>query len=212
MASSKDNKPADQVENVAAPVPAAAAAAPPPELKSETKTPTSYLAVSEVVLRVLLFATTVTAVVVMVTSKQTEWIPYPAPPFRVRNSSRFTDSPAFVYFIAALSVAGLYSIITTLVTILALLKPDNWKHLVSHFVVFDVLLLGIVASATGASGAVAYIGLRGNSHSGWLKVCNIYDTFCAHIASATGVALIASIVLVLLILLSVFTLSRRSLK
>lgn len=86
-----------EVENVAAPEKGAVpATVPPPELKSETKTPTSYLAVAEVVLRVLLFATTVTAVVVMVTSKQTEWIPYPLPPFRIRNSSRFTDSPAFV--------------------------------------------------------------------------------------------------------------------
>lgn len=84
-------------ENVAAAEKGAVpAAVPPPELKSETNTPTSYLAVAEVVLRVLLFATTVTAVVVMVTSKQTEWIPYPLPPFRIRNSSRFTDSPAFV--------------------------------------------------------------------------------------------------------------------
>lgn len=199
------------VENVAAPEKGAVPpAAPPPELKTETSTPTSSLAMAEVVLRGLLVATTVTSVVVMVTSKQTEWIPYPAPPFRIRNSSRFTDSPAFVYFIAALSVAGLYSIISTLLTILALLKPGNWKHLVSHLVVIDVLLLGIVASATGASGAVAYIGLKGNSHSRWNKVCNIYDTFCAHIASATGIGLIASIVLVLLILLSVFTLSRRS--
>lgn len=82
-----------EVKNVAA---AAAAAAPPPELKSERNSPSRYLAVTEVVLRVLLFATTVTAVVVMVTSKQTEWIPYPSPPFRIRNSSRFTDSPAFV--------------------------------------------------------------------------------------------------------------------
>ncbi|KAK1395134.1 CASP-like protein 1 [Heracleum sosnowskyi] len=203
-----------EVENVAAAPEKGAVppAAPPPELKSETNTPTSYLAVAEVVLRVLLFATTVTAVVVMVTSKQTEWIPDRLPPFRIRNSSRFTDSPAFVYFVAALSVAGLYSIISTLLSILALLKPGNWKHLVSHFVVIDVLLLGIVASATGVAGGVAYIGLKGNSHSRWLKICNIYDTFCAHVASATAVALVASIVLVLLILLSVFTLSRRSLK
>lgn len=94
MASSTD-KP--EVENVAAAdKEAVPAAAPPPELKSETNTPTSYLAVGDVVLRVLLFATTVTSVVVMVTSKQTEWIPYPLPPFRIRNSSRFTDSPAFV--------------------------------------------------------------------------------------------------------------------
>ncbi|WOG83370.1 hypothetical protein DCAR_0102545 [Daucus carota subsp. sativus] len=193
------------VENVAAPAPEKGAAA--PEVP-----PRSSLTVVEVVLRVLLFVTTLTAVVVMVTSKQTEWVPVPVPPFRRLNSARWTDSPALVYFVAALSVAGLYSIISTLFSISALSKPGNWKFLVSHFVLLDVLLLGIIASAAGAAGAVAYVGLKGNSHSGWVKICTIYDTYCAHVASSVGVAMVAAFVLVLLILLSVFALIKKSLK
>ena len=52
-------------------------------------------AVVEVVLRVLLFLGSLTAVVVMVTSKQKELVPFP--PFgSVPNTTRFTDTPAFV--------------------------------------------------------------------------------------------------------------------
>nr|Q20BM9.1 RecName: Full=CASP-like protein 1 [Panax ginseng]ABD73297.1 unknown [Panax ginseng] len=145
----------------------------------------------------------------MVTGKQTELIPIPFPPYQIPYSSKFTDSPAFIYFVAAFSVAGLYSIITSLLSGLALLKPGYAKQLVSHFVVVDVLLLGIVAAAIGAAGGVGYIGLRGNSHSRWTKICNIYDTFCQHLAGSIAAGLIASIVLVLLILLSFFTLSRK---
>lgn len=71
------------------------------------------------------------------------------------------------------------------------------------------LLLGIVASAIGAAAGVAYIGLKGNSHVGWQKICNVYGDFCRHIGGSVAVALFGSVVLVLLILLSVYSLSKK---
>lgn len=71
------------------------------------------------------------------------------------------------------------------------------------------LLLGIVAAATGTAGGVAYIGLKGNSHVRWNKICNTYDTFCQHAAASILLSLFASILLVLLILLSVYSLSKK---
>ena len=45
------------------------------------------------------------------------------------------------YFVAALSVAGLYGIISTLLSVYALLKPDWSTRLLSHLVIFDVVSL-----------------------------------------------------------------------
>ncbi|KAG6764855.1 hypothetical protein POTOM_032343 [Populus tomentosa] len=160
-----------------------------------------------VALRVLLFAASVTAVVVMVTAKQTEIVPVPVFPFRAPLEAKFSDSPAFIYFISALSVAGLYGILTTLVSIV--LKPAHETRFLLHFALLDVLMLGIVASATGAAGGVAYIGLKGNSHVGWVKVCNVYDKFCQHVGSSIAVALFASVLLVLFTMLSVFSIYRK---
>ena len=70
-------------------------------------------------------------------------------------------------------------------------------------------MLGLAASATGTAGGVAYIGLKGNSHVGWNKVCNTYDKFCRHVGGSIAVALFASILLVLLVWLSLFTLYSR---
>ncbi|KAE9453221.1 hypothetical protein C3L33_14882, partial [Rhododendron williamsianum] len=126
----------------------------PPELEKEAPPPTGYapppprhdyFRVVDVVLRLLLFAAALVAVVVMGTSKETRLVARILPRYVVFESAKFQDSPAFIYFVAALSVAGLYAIITTL------------------------LLLGIVAAATGAAGGVAYIGIKGNSHTGWPK-------------------------------------------
>jgi uncharacterized protein (TIGR01569 family) len=71
-------------------------------------------------------------------------------------------------------------------------------------------MAGIMASATGAAGAVAYLGLKGNSHTNWSKICNNYGKFCRHIGSSTAVSLFASIILVVLVLLSAYSLSKRS--
>ncbi|KAI3459303.1 hypothetical protein Pfo_015966 [Paulownia fortunei] len=186
------------------------AAAPPPEVKTPGfAPPTDYFALAEVVLRFLLFASALVAVVVIVTSKQTQKVPIQVPPFQASVSAKFNHSPAFIYFVAALSVAGLYSIITTLLSFYALLKPGCCPKLLSHFVIFDVLLLGVVAAATGSAGAVAYIGLKGNSHVGWRKICNVYDEYCKHIGASVAVSLFASIVLAFLILLSVYSLSKK---
>lgn len=71
------------------------------------------------------------------------------------------------------------------------------------------LILGIVASATGAAGGVAYIGLKGNSHVGWTKICNVYDKFCQHVGASIAISLVASVVLVLLVILSAYSLSKK---
>lgn len=183
----------------------------PPEVKTPAgSSSANYFALADVVLRFLLSVSALVAVVVMVTSKQTEKVPIlPFPPFVAAVPAKFNHSPAFIYFVAALSVAGLYSIITTLLSFYALLKPGCCPTVLSHFVIFDVLLLGIVAAATGAAGGVAYIGLKGNSHVGWKKVCDVYDEFCTHIGASIVVSLFGSIVLVLLILLSVYSLSKK---
>ncbi|KAG8372989.1 hypothetical protein BUALT_Bualt12G0124400 [Buddleja alternifolia] len=186
------------------------AVAPPPEVKTSGDAPsTNYFALAEVVLRFLLFASAVVAVVVMVTAKQTKQVLIPFPPFQASLSAKFDQSPALIYFVAALSVAGLYSITTTLFSFYALLKPGCCPNVLSHFVILDVLLLGIVAAATGAAGAIGYIGLKGNSHVGWRKVCDTYDDFCKHLGASIFVSLFASIVLAFLVLLSIYSLSKK---
>ncbi|KAL1543130.1 CASP-like protein 1 [Salvia divinorum] len=180
-------------------------AAPPPVPAAKD----SY-AVADVVLRFLVFASGLAAVLVMVTSKETQVVAQiPIPPFLVRRAAKFNHSPAFVFFVAALSVAGFYGLITTLISLFALSKPGSHTRLVSHFIIFDVLLLGITAAATGAAGAVAYIGLKGNKHVQWNKICHVYGDFCKHVGGSVAVSLFGSVMLALLILLSVRSLSKK---
>ncbi|KAF7837871.1 CASP-like protein 1D1 [Senna tora] len=129
-----------------------------------------------------------------------------------RDTAAYAHAIAFAttkYFLVAFSVSGLYSIITTLASIFVIKKPDlKWK-LILYFPFWDTLILGIIATATGTVGGVAYVGLKGNHHVGWFKVCNAYDKFCKHLAGSLAVALFGSIVTVLLIWLSAYNLHIR---
>ncbi|KAG5011165.1 hypothetical protein AAZX31_07G233200 [Glycine max] len=161
----------------------------------------------DVILRFLLFAASLVAVVVIVTANQTEVIRVPQP---VPWPAKFRYSPAFVYFVAALSVTGLYSIITTLASLFASNKPALKTKLLLYFILWDALILGIIASATGTAGGVAYLGLKGNRHVvGWNKICHVYDKFCRHVGASIAVALFGSVVTVLLIWLSAYSIHSR---
>ncbi|KAI3756082.1 hypothetical protein L1987_55895 [Smallanthus sonchifolius] len=163
----------------------------------------------DVALRVMFFITSLIGIIVMCGSKQTKLIPV-APGLAIPMSAKFSQSPAFIYFVLALSVACLYSVITCVLSVLLLLKPKGSSTgLLFHFLVLDAIMLAIMASATGAAGAVAYIGFKGNSHTRWNEVCNVFDSFCGHIAGSVSLSLLPSVSLLLLIWLSGFVLSKK---
>ncbi|CAH1427639.1 unnamed protein product [Lactuca virosa] len=170
----------------------------------------SSLVVVVVGLRMFVFTTALVAIIVMVTSKQTKLIPV-APGVAIPLSAELNYVPSFIYLVTALSVACLYSIVSSVLSVLALMKPrGSSTKLQLHFVMIDALLLGILASATGAAIGVAYIGFKGNSHSRWNKVCNTYDSFCLRGAVSFILSLVSSITLLLLVWLSIQMLYKKT--
>ncbi|XP_020587497.1 CASP-like protein 1D1 [Phalaenopsis equestris] len=165
-------------------------------------------------LRLLLFATSLSALVVLATSKQSKSIPVPISPqltINISRSAKFSHSPALIYLLVALSATTLYSIISLIISATSFRSksfPSSSK--LFRLMVLDLLMGGIMAAATGSAGSVAYIGLKGNSHVLWNKICNIFDEFCRHVGSSTLLSLIASALLFLLVLLSAYSIYRRS--
>ncbi|XP_042506305.1 CASP-like protein 1D1 [Macadamia integrifolia] len=159
-------------------------------------------------LRIILFAASLTAMVVMVTSNQTKHVMTPSSSFPVPVKAKFNYSPAYIYFVAALSLSTLYSIITGIGSSWVLVKPCSSKELLKFYlllIAYDVVMLGIVAAATGTAGGVAYIGLKGNSHVKWNKICNVYGKYCRHIGASVVISLFASFLLVSLVILSAYS-------
>ncbi|WVZ62811.1 hypothetical protein U9M48_012513 [Paspalum notatum var. saurae] len=168
---------------------------------------------ADVALRALLFAVTLSALVVLATAKQTALVPYPlAPQILVPVPAKFKDSPALIYLLVALCVTCLYSLLTALSSLRLIAGSGSASAAKTLFllVLLDVFYAAMMASATGAAGGVAWIGLKGNSHTQWNKICNVYGKFCRHIGSSAFLALIASIILVLLAILNAYSLYRRT--
>ncbi|KAL9240868.1 hypothetical protein vseg_015040 [Gypsophila vaccaria] len=180
-------------------------------------TPTPTVAKSEgkciivdVALRFLLLAACIVAVVLMGTSKQTAMIPVPGVPgLTVPIPAKFSNSPAFIYFLVALSTAGLYSIVTLITSLSFISKPNIPPKIFLILALHDVLILGVVAAATGTAGGVAYIGLKGNSHVNWGKICNVYDKFCRYLGTSIFFSLFAAVLLVILVILNTLSLYKR---
>ncbi|MFS8001050.1 putative casparian strip membrane protein [Helianthus anomalus] len=186
-------------------------APPAPENKSSTRAGAAKNhVVADVILRAMLFATAFfVAITFGVTSKQTKLI-LVAPGIAIPMAAKFNQSPAFIYYVAALSVTCFYSVLTGLLSALALVKTTEGSTKTQvHFAILDALLLGIMASATGAAGGVGYIGFKGNNHTGWTKICNVYGSFCRHIAASIAVSLLPTVALLLLVWVSVFALSKK---
>ncbi|KAK9065581.1 hypothetical protein SSX86_014982 [Deinandra increscens subsp. villosa] len=191
----------------------------PPQTTVDMEVPVKWsggarnLVIIDVALRALLFVTSLAAIIVMVTSKESKMIPI-SPVMVIPLDANWNQSPAYIYYVAAYCVACLYSLITCVSLVLGLKKIGGRSilKLQSHFVILDVLLLGIISSAVGAGGAVAYIGLKGNHHSRWNKICNAFGSFCHHVGVSIFMSLISTVTLLLLVWLSLYTLKKKSMK
>lgn len=165
------------------------------------------------ILRILLFKVSLTALIVLVTAKQTVVVPVLMPPSFVLApvAAQFKDSPALIYLLVGLCMTTLYSLLTAFSSLKSIRSSaSSSAKRIFVLILLDIYHAAIMASATGTAGAVAWVGLKGNEHTRWNKICNIYDKFCRHIGTSTFLALVASILLVILAALNANTLYRRS--
>uniref|UniRef100_A0ACD5W690 Uncharacterized protein n=1 Tax=Avena sativa TaxID=4498 RepID=A0ACD5W690_AVESA len=175
--------------------------------------PPAELRRAPLILRLLLFKVSLTGLILLLTAKQTVVVPVVlTPPFVFAPvAAQFRDSPALIYLLVALCMAILYSLLTAFSSLRSIRSSaSSSAKRIFVLIVLDVYHAGIMASATGTAGGVGWVGLRGNEHTRWNKVCNVYDKFCRHMIASTVLSLIAAILLLILTILNANTLYRRS--
>ncbi|XP_042385864.1 CASP-like protein 1D1 [Zingiber officinale] len=180
---------------------------------AERRTPPTNLFRVDFFLRLLLLASSVSAIAVLVTSKQSSDIRTGLPPpfAVVSRAAKFQHVPAFIYLLAALCVSSLYSIVTMFASFFSISSPSPSTRILFLLTVCDVLMAGVMASAMGSAGSIGYLGLWGNSHANWAKICNNYGKFCRYAGSSVVLSSVAAGVLVQLVILSSYSLYRRTL-
>ncbi|RWR89586.1 CASP-like protein 1C1 [Cinnamomum micranthum f. kanehirae] len=121
-------------------------------------------------LRLLALGATISATVVMLTSHQSSTFLY------ISVDAKYQYIPAFKFFVVANVIGGVYSL-------LVLFLPQKsmlWRLVVA----LDVVVTMLLTAAVSAAAAIGYVGKKGNSHTGWLPVCNQFPKFCNHVTGA----------------------------
>ncbi|PKI65510.1 CASP-like protein 1F2 [Punica granatum] len=133
--------------------------------------PQASFFVAQSMLRALAAASTLVALSVMVTSKQTVVI------FGMRFEAHYNYSSAFRFLLGVDAVVCGFSLMS-LVFLCCLRRPgSNFRH---YFFLFlhDLVIMVLMISGCSAASAVGYVGRYGEEKMGWLAVCNRVAKFC----------------------------------
>lgn len=166
----------------------------------------------ELFLRLLAFALTLIAAVVVGVDKQTKVIPVTLfsgiPPLNVPVTAKWRYLSAFVYFVVSNAIACCYAAISLF---LSISKSRVGKGGVGLMVIIlDLVMVALLFSSNGATIAIGLIGYKGNSHVRWNKVCNIFDKFCQKVAAGIALSQLGSLAFLLLVVLATLNLHKRS--
>ncbi|XP_057475530.1 CASP-like protein 1E2 [Actinidia eriantha] len=165
---------------------------------------------SEFGLRVLAFALTLVAAIVLGVDKQTKVVPVPVvstlPPLNVPVTAKWHYLSAFVYFVVANSIACTYAALSLVLT---LANRGGKKGLALIITILDIVMVALLFSGEGAAAAVGIIGYKGNSHVRWNKVCNVFEEFCHQVAAALVLSLLGSVAFFLLVVLAALNLHKK---
>ncbi|TKY45316.1 CASP protein 1E1 [Spatholobus suberectus] len=153
-----------------------------------------FVGTCDLLLRLLAFVLTLVAAVVVGADKQTAIVPIKLvdsmPPLHVPVSAKWHYLSAFVYFVGANAIACAYATLSLLLTLANKRKGKGMETLIT---VLDALMVALLFSGNGAAIAVGILGLQGNSHVHWNKVCNVFGKFCDQVAASLFISLLGSI-------------------
>ncbi|KAF5177451.1 Casparian strip membrane protein [Thalictrum thalictroides] len=139
-----------------------------------------------ILLRLLALGTTLSAAIVMATSKESTTV------LNLTFDAKYDNSPTFVFFVVANGIASAY-------TLLVIFLPSN-GFIPLIIVALDVIVTLLLTSSISATLAIAYVGKKGNTHAGWLPICDQVPNFCNQVTGGV-IAGIAGLVIYMMVLL-----------
>ncbi|EXC25512.1 hypothetical protein L484_009820 [Morus notabilis] len=141
--------------------------------------------------RLLAFAATLSAAVVMATSHEKASL------FTISFEAKYSQTPAFKYFVIANAIVSVYGILVLFLPSESLL----WRLVVAFDLVFTMLLNSSISAAL----AIAYVGKKGNTYAGWLPICGQVPRYCGQVKGALIAGFIALIIYMALLLHAIHT-------
>ncbi|KAM7483488.1 hypothetical protein LguiB_008071 [Lonicera macranthoides] len=125
--------------------------------------------------RFLAAVSTLAASCIILTAKQSINL------FGVAFYAKYSYSSVFKFFAIANLIACGSSVVSMFIALIPWRKvphpPTNYFYMFLHDLVVMALLMGGCAAAT----AIGYVGRYGNSHTGWMPICDHFAKFCSRV-------------------------------
>ncbi|KAK9706991.1 hypothetical protein RND81_07G165900 [Saponaria officinalis] len=155
-------------------------------------------------LRLLGVFATLSATIVMALNKETKTIVVATigtTSIKATLTAKFQDNPANIFFVVANGLATVHNILALALCVFG--KKLDRKGLCFTFIsIFDIINVGILAAGASSAAFMADLAKHGNSHAAWNKVCDKFETFCAHGAGALLASFIGLAILLIVTLVS----------
>ncbi|KAI3521074.1 hypothetical protein L1887_10533 [Cichorium endivia] len=154
----------------------------------------SFMA-SQIWLRIVAAAATIAAACLMFNSRESKVL------FGTDLDARYTYTPAFKFFTMMNVVAAVLSLLS-LLPVFTLGR--KFSSSVNYFFLFihDLLLTSLMVGGFGAATSVAQVGKYGNSHAGWMPICDNFGKFCHKVMAALILSVLSIICFLLLTIIS----------
>ncbi|CAK7336793.1 unnamed protein product [Dovyalis caffra] len=91
--------------------------------------------------------------------------------------ARYSYSPEFKFLAYANIFVAVFSLLSILFLFLVVRQGSNPTH---YFILFllDLALMSVVIGGCAAATAIGFLGKYGNSHTGWMQICDNFGKFC----------------------------------
>ncbi|XP_030552487.1 CASP-like protein 1E1 isoform X2 [Rhodamnia argentea] len=165
----------------------------------------------DLLLRTLALALTLAAAIVVGVDKESKIVPVAISQsltLHVRATAKWQYMSAFVYFLVSNAVACSYAAASLMYIAFAGAARSAKADLAIS--VLDIVVMGLLLSASGASAAIGVIAQRGNSHVQWNEVCHVFGGYCHQMTSAFALCLLGSFAFLLLAVLNVMDLHKKA--
>ncbi|KAK4414104.1 CASP-like protein 1F1 [Sesamum alatum] len=150
---------------------------------------------TQVFLRVLASAATVAAAWVVFTTSQTAVV------YGIQVDARYSYSSAFKFLAYANVVASAFSLLSLFLVFVLARTPLHSTHFF-HFFLHDLSMAVLLMAACSATTAIGYVGKYGNSHTGWMPICDQFGRFCNRVIISALLSYLGCAVYLILTIIS----------
>ncbi|KAK1422556.1 hypothetical protein QVD17_17839 [Tagetes erecta] len=163
--------------------------------------------VAELIFRFLISAAALLAALLLVTDTQVKQI------FTIQKKAKFTDMKSLVILVVVNGMGAAYSVVQTIRCVVSMLRGGGSIVLFNKplaWLVFcgDQVMAYVMVGATGAAAQSAAFAKLGEPQLQWMKVCDMYDSFCTQVGEAIATSVFATATTIIVSLISAFTLFR----